>query len=143
MEWRSTKLEPQGTWAELPLVLNIGADNNWFIFTIVSINEACAKYSKYQFSNGVWSEIPLPVDIETHRTNLSLAAGSNRLEGLIAVAEKDEELIGYRYLNKYKNVGPKKYVCMGGYNGPYPPIEKPLDCKKYPGHRDCQKRKSK
>ncbi|MHB1184439.1 MAG: hypothetical protein ACYC4A_07040 [Desulfobulbia bacterium] len=40
IEWRSTKLSP-ATYAELPLVLDIGADKTWYIFTKIAINAGC------------------------------------------------------------------------------------------------------
>lgn len=139
MEWRSTKLEPQGSYAELPLVLDISEDNTWFIFTNVAVNSACTRYSKYQFHNGAWSEAVLAEDIETHTTNLFLAGGGVGIEGLITLAEKDKEYSSNRYFPDIKKVGPKKYSCVGGYIGPYPPIENPPDCKQYPGHPACRK----
>ena len=56
IEWRSTKLGPAGTYAELPLVLDLGVDKTWFIFTLHWPNEGCVQYVKYQFQNGAWAE---------------------------------------------------------------------------------------
>lgn len=124
IEWRSTKLDSL-TYAELPLVLDLGADKGWFIFTRHSINAACSRYVKYQFQNGVWMEPPLAEVIETLPLNLFLAADSNEIEGLISLADKTKENSDSGYSTDLKQVGPKSYWCENGYNGPYPPVETP------------------
>ena len=125
IEWRSTKVGPSGTYAELPLVLDLGADKTWFIFTEHWINEACVRYEKYRLQNGAWMEPPLAEDIDTHPTNLFLAADSNEIEGLISLAEKTKENSHPGYGPDLKQVSSSKYWCRSGYNGPYPPVETP------------------
>jgi hypothetical protein len=139
IEWRSTKVGPRGTYAELPLVLNINADKTWFIFTEHWINEACVRYEKYRLQNGAWTEPPLAEDIDIHQTNLFLAAGSNQIDGLISLAQKTKENADPGYAPDLKQVSSSKYWCMEGYNGPQPPVEPPLNCRQYPAHPACQK----
>ncbi|MHB9118528.1 MAG: hypothetical protein ACYC2R_09675 [Burkholderiales bacterium] len=139
IEWRSTKVAYQGTYAELPLVLDIGADKVWYIFTNVYISDACARYTKYELKNGAWVETPLALEIESHPTNLFLAAGGVGIEGLITLAEKAKENSSSGYPAYIKQVGPKKYSCEWGYNGPYPPVENPPDCRRYPMHPACER----
>ncbi len=109
IEWRSTKLSP-ATYAELPLVLDVGANNTWIIFTHFW-EKGCRVYVKYLFQNGAWNEIPLSEDIETHSTNLFLAAGGVRRDGLISLAEKAKENSSPGYTPDYKQVGPKRKTC--------------------------------
>lgn len=111
IEWRSTKLSP-ATYAELPLVLDLGADKAWFIFTRHWPNEGCVRYVKYQFQNGAWIEPPLAEDIETHLTNLFLAADSNEIEGVISLAEKAQENSSMGYQKHLRKVGPKRVICL-------------------------------
>lgn len=111
IEWRSTKLEPQGTYAELPLILDLSAGKNWYIFTKVAIGGGCRRYVKYQFQNGAWSETQLAEDIETQPTNLFLAAGGVGIEGLITLAEKAKENSSSGYRSYLKQVGPKRDIC--------------------------------
>ena len=139
IEWRSTKVGPRGTYAELPLVLDISADKAWFIFTEHWINEACVRYEKYLLQNGTWTEPPLAEDTDTHPTNLFLAAGSNEIEGVISLAEKAKENSGTGYGPDLKQVSSNKYWCGYGYMGPHPPVEPPLNCRQYPSHPACQK----
>lgn len=116
MEWHSTKVGPRGTYAELPLVLDISADGTWFVFTRHWVDEACVQYVKYQFQNGVWAEAMLPDDIETCPTNLFLAAGSNTIKGLISIAEKNLENSSFGYPKHLKKVGPKQVLCQPNDN---------------------------
>lgn len=109
IEWRSTKLD-SSTYAELPLVLDIDKNKAWIIFTHFW-ERGCRVYVKYQFQNGVWREIPLVEDIETHPTNLFLAAGGVGIEGLISLAEKAKENTSPGYTPDYKQVGPKRKIC--------------------------------
>lgn len=139
IEWHSTKVEPQGTYAELPLILDISADKTWFIFTKTVAVPGCKRYVKYQLQNGVWIESPLAEDIEIHSTNLFLAAGGVGIEGLITLAEKAKENSDLGYPADIKKVGPKKYSCVWNYNGPYPPVETPPDCRRYPMHPACER----
>lgn len=125
IEWRSIKLGPRGTYAELPLVLDLGANKSWFIFTEHWINEACVRYEKYLFQDGVWKEPPLVEDIGIYQTNLFLAAGSNKIQGLISLTEKAKENSSSGYGPDLKQVSSSKYWCGYGYNGPYPPVEAP------------------
>ncbi|MBK6741513.1 MAG: hypothetical protein IPG66_00475 [Hydrogenophilales bacterium] len=111
IEWRSTKLGPRGTYAELPLVLDISANKTWYVFTKIAINEGCRRYVKYQFQNGVWTEPMLTEAIEPHPTNLFLAAGSNEIEGLISLVEKARENSSSGYTPDLKQVGPKRVIC--------------------------------
>ena len=115
IEWRSTKLSP-ATYAELPLVLDLGADKAWFIFTRHLPNEGCIQYMKYQSKNGAWTEPPLAEDIDTHPTNLFLAADSNEIEGLISIAEKAQENASMGYPKHLRKVGPKKKLCIPNDN---------------------------
>ncbi|MFA6313684.1 MAG: hypothetical protein WCV99_23915 [Sterolibacterium sp.] len=116
IEWRSTKLEPQGTYAELPLVLDLSAEKTWFIFTRHWITGACVQYVKYQYQNGAWTEPPLAEDIDTHPTNLFLAADSNEIEGLISLAEKAQENASMGYPKHLRKVGPKRKLCIPNDN---------------------------
>lgn len=115
IEWRSTKLSP-ATYAELPLVLDIDGARTCFIFTRHWIDEACIQYVKYQFQNGAWTETTLADDIETYPTNLFLAAGSNKIEGLISIAEKNQENSSFGYPKHLKKVGPKRVLCQPNDN---------------------------
>ena len=110
IEWRSTKLD-SSSYAELPLVLDLSTDKTWLIFTKLSINEGCRRYVKYQFQNEVWTEPPLATDIETHPTNLFLAADSNEIDGLISIEEKTKENSDTGYRPYLKQVGPKRDIC--------------------------------
>lgn len=116
IEWRSTRLEPQGTYAELPLVLDLGADKTWLIITRHWITGACIRYVKYQFRNGIWTEPSLPEDIDIHSTNLFLAAGSNEIKGLISLAEKVQENASIGYPKHLRKVGPKRVICRPNDN---------------------------
>lgn len=121
IEWRSTKLS-RSTYAELPLVLDISEDRTWFIFAVLPLSGVCDQYLSYQLRNGAWVETPLAEDIETHPTNLFLAAGGVGIEGLISLAEKAKENSSIGYRSRLKQVGPKRFGCDFGYGGPYPPV---------------------
>lgn len=121
IEWRSTKLD-SSTYAELPLVLDLGKDKTWFIFTVFPLSPGCDQYLKYQFQNGAWTETQLTEDIDIHLTNLFLAADSNEIEGLISLGEKIKENASTGYLSRDKQVGPKRFACNANYIGPYPPV---------------------
>lgn len=110
IEWRSTKLD-SSTYAELPLVLDIGEDKIWYLFTKVGVTGGCRRYVKYQFQNGMWVEVSLPQDIETHPTNLFLAAGGVGIKGIITEGEKERENSSPGYFLYLKQVGPKRDVC--------------------------------
>lgn len=110
IEWRSTKLD-SSTYAELPLVLNLSTDKTWFIFTKLSINEGCRRYVKYRYQNGEWTETLLAEDIETHPTNLFLAAGGVGMKGIISIEEKTQENSSSGYRPYLKQVGPKRDIC--------------------------------
>jgi hypothetical protein len=128
VEWRSTKLGgPAGIYPEFPLVLDKARDDTWFIYTRVTVISApCFRYSKYQFKEGKWSEVDLPLDIETRKPNLYLAADRKKSGAIVSLfqkaAEKDDPFDPH-FLGQ---VGPKKYRCFGDYVGPYPPIERPF-----------------
>lgn len=112
VEWRSSKFDlPSSTYAELPLVLDIGADKTWSVFTKVHINEGCRRYVEYQFKSGSWSETPLPEFITQHSTNLFLAAGGVGIKGLISLTEKEKENSSIGYTPDFKLVGPKRVIC--------------------------------
>lgn len=108
IEWRSTKFDmPRASWAELPLVLDLGADNTWFIYTEHSVSDHCIRYVKYLFQQGVWVELPWSEEqIEVHPTNLYLAAGSNAIEGVVSLGTKFLENTSSAYLGFLKQVGP-------------------------------------
>ena len=110
IEWHSTKLSP-ATYAELPLVLDIGKDKTWYIFTKIAINAGCTEYMKYQFGNGIWVETQLAEDIETHPANLFLGAGGGNIKGLITLIEKAKENSSLGYNPFLKQVGPKRKIC--------------------------------
>lgn len=120
IEWRSTRLD-ESSYAELPLALDVDADNTWTIFTGLPLGGACTQYLKYAFKNGAWVEVRLPEKIGIHRTNLFLAADSNNIEGLIGLAEKTEENADPGYPRALRQVGPNRSWCMEGYTGAYPP----------------------
>lgn len=121
IEWRSTKLSPS-TYAELPLVLDIGADKTWFIFTNIPFSSVSSQYVKYQFQNGAWTETSMAEDIETHPTNLFLAAEGVGIEGLISLAEKAKDNSSIGYTPDLKQVGPKRFWYRYDYIGPKPPV---------------------
>lgn len=110
IEWRSTKLD-SSTYAEFPLVLDIGEDKSWYIFTKVGIGGGCRRYVNYQFQHGMWSEVSLPENIEIHPTNLFLGAGGVGVEGLITLGGKVKENSSPSYFLYLKQVGPKRDVC--------------------------------
>jgi hypothetical protein len=110
IEWRSTKLD-SSTYAELPLVFDIGKDNTWYIFTKIAINAGCTEYHKYQFENGAWVQIQMAEDIETHPTNLFLGAGGANIRGLITLIQKNQENSSIGYNPFLKQVGPKRKIC--------------------------------
>ncbi|MCX7149366.1 MAG: hypothetical protein NTY05_08125 [Rhodocyclales bacterium] len=112
VEWRSSKFDlPSSTYAELPLVLDIGVDKTLFVFTKVHINEGCRRYVKYLFKGGAWSELPLPEVIAQHPANLFLAAGGVGINGLISLSEKEKENSSIGYMPDFKAVGPKRVIC--------------------------------
>lgn len=146
VEWHSTKLEGGRTYAELPLVLDISSDKEWFIFTkLTTPGGGCTQYLKYElkngawvenraaladgietvrppeyeYKNGVWGDTPLPDG--AYRTNLFLAAGGNKIEGLITIAEKNEVNANIGFIAALRRVGPKRFSCVSNYSGPNPP----------------------
>jgi hypothetical protein len=122
-EWHSTK-KSTDTYAELPLVLGLGANNTWFIFTRLSISDGvCNQYLKYEFKDGEWKDVPLNDEsVGTYITNLSLAAGSVGLEGkFLDIATKEKENLSISFSKFLKQVGPKRFACSEGYYGGYPP----------------------
>lgn len=139
VEWRSSKLEPQGTYAELPLVIDLLPDRTWEIVTAVAINGACSRYTTYRKGTGSWLELPPSEKIPARAANLFLAGGGSDISGLIKLPEKEKESADPRYLSTIRQVGPESYACIGGYVGPWPPVEPPPDCGRYPGHPACKR----
>lgn len=136
IEWRSTKVGYVGTYAELPLVMDISPDKTWFIFTENASVPACDRYIRYQFRNGSWVETPLPEKISPLIPNLYLAAGGNDIEDHVTLAEKAKESSARGYPHYIRQVGPDTYWCSADYKGPYPPVEAP-DCRRFPMHPAC------
>lgn len=136
IEWRSTKVGYTGTYAELPLVLDIGADRTWFILTKNASVPECSRYVKYQLQNDRWIEPLLPEKITPLTPNLLLAAGGNDIKGLVTLEEKAKENSTFGYPPYLKQVGPNTYWCGPDYKGSYPPIET-FDCRRFPMHPAC------
>jgi hypothetical protein len=132
IEWRSKNFDlPRGSYAELPLVLDLSKDNTLFIFTIQGVGEDCLRYVKYQFQQGHWIEIPYsdkPIDI--HKTNLLLSAGSNAISGNITLEKKNQEIANSNVWF-YKQVGPNEVTPIyfkGREKNQKPPLKNLLIC---------------
>jgi hypothetical protein len=139
LTWRSSKVGPRGTYAELPLVFDRLQDGTWSIVTAVYINGVCVRYTTYRQRAADWVELPPTTKLEPRSANLFLAGGSSSISGLIRLPEKEKENADSAYPLVIRQIGPESYGCIGGYVGPWPPVESPPDCDRYPAHPACKR----
>lgn len=120
IEWRSTKRDYLA-YPETPLVFELDSSGQPIIFTIVGPVEAtappCAKYSKYIYRNGIWTEEPLPEQFRPLATNLWLARFPEKryVPKLLTLAEKRKLNPTDEYAPAFRQVGPAPKACGNAY----------------------------
>lgn len=120
IEWHSTKRDYL-TYPETPLVFELDSSSQPIIFTIVgpvvSTTPPCAKYSKYIYRNGVWTEEALPEKFDQLATNLWLVQFPEKRYApkLLTLAEKRKLNPIDEYAPAFRQVGPAPKACGKAY----------------------------
>lgn len=118
-EWHSTKRDYL-TYPEIPLIFELDSSGQPIIFTIVPVTATaspCAKYSKYIYRNGVWTEEPLPERFHPLATNLWLARFPEKryVPKLLTLEEKRKLNPTDEYAPALRQVGPTPKACGEAY----------------------------
>jgi hypothetical protein len=120
IEWRSTKRDYL-TYPETPLVFELDSSSQPIILTIVgpvaATTPPCAKYSKYIFRNGVWTEEALPERFDQLATNLWLVRFPEKRYApkLLTLAEKRKLNPTDECAPAFRQVGPSPSACGKAY----------------------------